>query len=79
MIAVMSMISYEPFYQTLFRKGITEYNLINKQGIPANTLHRMKHGKAISTKSLNTLCFILDCNVDDILRYTPDDEKQTNE
>ena len=44
MIAVMNMISYEPFYQTLCRKGITEYNLINKQGIPANTLHRMKKG-----------------------------------
>ena len=79
MIAVMDMISYEPFYQTLFRKGITEYHLINKQGIPANTLHRMKHGKAISTKTLNSLCFILDCGVEDILRYTPDDENQTGE
>ena len=79
MIAVMNMISYEPFYQTLFRKGITEYQLINKQGVPANTLHRMKHGKAISTKTLNTLCFILDCSVEDILRYTPDDENQINE
>ena len=79
MIAVMNMISYEPFYQTLFRKGITEYHLINKQGVPANTLHRMKHGKAISTKTLNTLCFILDCGVEDILLYTPDDETQISE
>jgi len=68
------MISYEPFYNTLFKKGITEYQLIYKQGLSANTLHRMKHGKAISTKTINTLCFILDCDVSDILRYHPDDE-----
>ena len=66
------MISYRPFYQTLFRKGITEYHLIFKQGVTANTLHRMKHGQAITTKTLNTLCEILDCRVEDILEYVPD-------
>ncbi len=73
------MISYEPFYQTLYQKGITEYNLIFKQGIPANTLHRMKHGKDISTKTINMLCFILGCDVCDILRYQPDEEATEKE
>ena len=68
------MISYEPFYQTLFRKGLTEYQLIFKQGMNANTLHRMKHGKPITTTTLDTLCFILNCRVEDILRYVPDEE-----
>lgn len=68
----MLMISYTPFYQTLFKKGITEYHLIFKEGLSANTLHRMKHGEAISTKTLNTLCEILNCNVSDIIEYVPD-------
>ena len=68
------MISYEPFYQTLLRLGITEYHLIFKQGIPANTLHRMKHGKAITTTTLDTLCSILNCDISDILIYKPDEE-----
>lgn len=72
------MISYAPFYETLFRKGLTEYYLIYKQGIPANTLHRMKHGYPISTRTLDTLCFILDCRVEDVLRYEPD-ERQSKE
>ena len=63
------MISYKPFYRTLLQKGITEYYLIFKQGLSANTLHRMKHGMAISTKTLDELCFILDCEVSDILEY----------
>lgn len=68
------MISYEPFYQTLLKKGVTKYNLIFKQGVDANTLHRMKHGKAITTRTLNALCEILGCQVTDILEYIPDDD-----
>lgn len=67
------MISYRPFYQTLFRKGITEYALIFKHGISANTIHRMKHGAAITTKTLDELCDILECPVSDILEHIPDD------
>lgn len=69
----MKMISYRPFYETLFRQGITEYQLIFKQGLSANTLHRMKHGEAISTKTLNVLCEILKCSVSDIIEYVPDE------
>ena len=64
----MKMISYKPFYDTLLRKGITEYHMIFKQGFSANTLHRMKHGEAISTKTLDALCFALDCEISDIIK-----------
>lgn len=49
---VMAVISYRPFYETLYRKGITEYYLIYKQGISPTTIHRMKHGKGITTATL---------------------------
>lgn len=67
------MISYAPFYQTLLRKGVTEYQLIFKHGMSANTLHRMKKGENITLKTVDTLCFILDCSVSDIICYTPDE------
>lgn len=63
------MISYAPFYETLIKKGITEYNLIFKQGFSANTLHRMKKGEAINTKTLDALCYALDCEVGDIIEF----------
>ena len=68
-IMVMKMISYNPFYKTLFEKGITEYNLIFKQGFSANTLHRIKKGEAISTKTLDALCYALDCEISDIIKF----------
>ena len=69
----MQMISYQPFYETLLKKGVTEYQLIFKQGLSANTLHRMKHGEAISTKTLDVLCEILRCKVEEIIEYIPDE------
>ena len=63
------MISYEPFYKTLIDKNVTEYHLIYKEGISANILHRMKKGLPITTKTLDSLCYILDCEVSDIIEF----------
>ena len=65
----MKVISYEPFYEMLFQKNVTEYNLTYKQGFSANTLYRMK---PISTKTLDALCEVLECRVEDIIRYEKD-------
>lgn len=63
------MINYKPFYETLFKKNITEYNLIFNQGFSANTLYRIKKGEAISTKTLDALCYALNCEVEDIIKF----------
>ena len=67
--SVQHMISYKPFFNTLAKKNISEYELIFKQGISSNTIHRMKKGKAITTKTIDTLCFILDCSVSEIIEH----------
>lgn len=66
---VIYLISYKPLIETMKRKNITEYNLIFKQGLSANTIHRIKKGLPITTETLDTLCFILDCEVQDILEH----------
>ena len=67
------MISYEPFYQTMKEKNVTEYQLIYKHGFSSYILYRMKHGETITLKTLDTLCFILNCSVSDVIRYVPDE------
>ena len=67
------MISYEPFYRTLKERGMTEYQLIYKHGFSSSILYRMKHGETITLKTLDTLCFILDCGVEDVIVYVPDE------
>ncbi|MBR6040578.1 MAG: helix-turn-helix transcriptional regulator [Clostridia bacterium] len=63
------MISYRPFWETLNKRNISTYELIYRQGISANTIYRMKHDAPITTKTLNELCFILNCAVSDIIEY----------
>lgn len=67
------MISYEPFYKTLKSKNMSTYKLINDYGISRSLLDRLKHDKPISTVTLNDLCTILNCRVEDILIFIPDE------
>ena len=66
------MISYEPLYKTLKEKGVSTYKLINEYGISRSLLDRLKHNRPISTVTLNDLCTILHCRVEDILVFTED-------
>ena len=63
------MISYEPFFETLRKKGLSQYHMIAKQGFSANTIHRIKQGKSINLKTLDQLCLTLDCDITDIIKY----------
>jgi len=67
------MISYEPFYKTLKEKGISTYKLITQYGISRSLLDRLKHNKPISTVTLDDLCKILSCKVEDIIVFKEKD------
>jgi DNA-binding Xre family transcriptional regulator len=69
------LISYAPFWETLKKRGITTYALINKFNISSATIDRMKKGNGISTMKINDFCRILDCKVDDIIVYVDDERK----
>lgn len=68
------MISYAPLWETMQAKNVTTYTLITKYNISKNTIHRLKHNYGMSTTLLNDLCTILDCRVEDVLVYIPDEE-----
>ena len=64
----LQMISYGPLFQTMKEKGITSYRL-GKMGFPLSNYYAMKRGENISTHTLNQLCKLLQCRVEDILEY----------
>ena len=65
------MITYDPFWETLKRKDISQYRLINEFHVSAGQLSRMRMNSHISTHTVDLLCEILQCNVEDIMKYTP--------
>lgn len=64
------MISYKPFYKTLKKKNFSTYKLICEYGISRSLIDRLKHDKPITTTTINDLCKILSCRVENILEYT---------
>ncbi len=66
------MIIYENMWKTMKQKGITQYKLINNYGFSAGQLSRMRANSPISTHTINTICSILNCKVEDIMTYIPD-------
>lgn len=63
------MITYEPLWNTLRDKGLTTYSLVAKHNISKGTIYRLQHGQGITLHTVENLCKILDCHVEDIVQY----------
>ena len=70
------MIDYSPLWKTLEKSGENWYSLTRVHHISFNTLSRIKHNKDITTKTINDLCRILNCKVQDIIKYIPSNSDQ---
>lgn len=62
------MIIYDRLWNTMALKGVTQYRLITN-GISHSTLSRLKKNQPVNTDTLDKLCGILECNIEDILEY----------
>jgi putative transcriptional regulator len=68
------VISYRPLWETMQKKHISTYALIHQHHFSKGTLDSLKHNRNISTATLDDLCRILDCRVEDILLYIPNEQ-----
>ena len=66
------MITFDPLWKTLKRKGITQYMLIKDYGFSTGTLDAHRKNCSITLNTLNDLCNILQCDIIDIIQYQPD-------
>ena len=69
------MIRYDRLWVTLKEKNISQYSLIKDYGIDKAQLQRLRDNAVVKTIILNRLCRILDCRIEDIMEYVPDDGK----
>lgn len=68
------MIKYDRLWVTLKEKKISQYKLIKCYGIDKAQLHRLRKNMVVKTLILNRLCTILDCRIEDIMEFVPDDD-----
>ena len=70
------MISYQPFWQTLHTSSESTYTLIKNHHISSSTIDKLRKNKPINTTTVNDLCRILSCRVEEIMEYIPCAEDQ---
>ncbi len=66
------MIAYDKLWETMAKKGITQYSLINKYHISPAQITRLKRNESVSTHTIDVFCKILDCSVEEIMTYIPE-------
>ena len=67
------MIKYDRLLATMKQKHLSQYRLIKDYEIDRAQLHRLRKNMIVKTITIDNLCRILDCNVEDIMEYVPDD------
>lgn len=70
------MIVYDPFWATLKHANQSTYTLIKDYHISSSTIDKLRKNKPLNTTTINDLCLILNCHVEEILQYVPSDEDQ---
>ena len=70
------MITYEPFWNTLKNSDESTYTLICNHNLSSSTIDRLRKNKPLSTTTLNDLCRILDCDINDIISYQRSESDQ---
>ncbi len=63
------MIVYDKLWETMKKKGISQYRLIKEYHISNGQLDRLRKNADVSTFTLNRLCEILNCDLEDIAEY----------
>ena len=70
------MIDYSQFWETLNKSDETTYSLINKHHISSAIIDKLRKNKPMNTTTLNDLCRIFNCRLEDIAQYVPSDTDQ---
>lgn len=70
---VLWMISYDNLWHVMKQKGISQYALIKQYHISPGQLTRLKRNESVSTHTIEVFCKILSCEVEDIMKYIPDE------
>ncbi len=68
------MIVFDKLWGVMKEKGVSTYLLREKCGIDSKTVRRLRANENTETKTLNKLCAVLDCRLEDIAEYIPDEQ-----
>lgn len=65
------MIVFDKLWVTMKQRGVSTYRLRESCDIDSKTIRRLRANENIETKTLDKLCTVLNCKLEDIAEYVP--------
>lgn len=72
-------VSYKRLFHLMIDKGVTNAELMEKAGFSANIITRLKRDHYVALDSIEKICYALDCGVDDVLEFIPEEKEHTTD
>ena len=69
------MITYERLWQTMKQQGVSQYDLYTHYNVNRSQLNRLRHNENVEINTIDKLCNILQCRVEDIMEHFPDENR----
>jgi DNA-binding Xre family transcriptional regulator len=67
-------VSYKKLFHMMIERDMTNAQLLQQTGFSANIITRMKRGSYISLESIESICRVMNCRVDDILEFSAEEK-----
>lgn len=68
-------VSYKKLFHMLIDRNMTVAELQKEAGYSANISTRMRRDEYVSLESMEKICRVLNCRIDDIVEFTPEEDK----
>jgi len=69
------VIKFDRLWVTMEKKGVTQYDLYTHHNVNRAQLDRLRHNQNVEVNTIDRLCNILQCSVEDIMEHVPDDNR----
>lgn len=66
------MIKYDRLWITMQKRGVSQYDLYTHHNVNRSQIDRLRKNKNVEVNTIDRLCNILDCRVEDIMEHIPD-------
>ena len=67
--------SYDNLWKILEEKQMTKEDLKNATGMSSATIAKLGKNETINMKSLEKICEVLKCEIEDVIKFIPDDKR----
>ena len=68
-------VQYNKLFMMLIDRKMTNNQLAKQAGISLNIITRLKRDEYIAMQTIEKICVVLDCGVDDVLEFIPESKQ----